>query len=608
MQYPPPNSELPGCLMPGYGPLGADLDPEQEATQPVLSYPAELTLLHSSWRSCELAKFSGIFDPPKLLEKVTAMAPEPSAIIPAAPGSPIAPAHAPATPTPNANIPQSHQKEPLRASPSVANAIEPSSNTEPDPKSGSGNQPEPVSRDQGMPKPAASGLVPSSDEASKKNAIEDTIPSTGVPSHAGLNNNDADPGQNQKLGGFISSALGQVSDSAGRSTPIKVDTLGETAANIMSPLSIVVDGVTTAIAPHSLGETSKTQSIDSGGNELAVSQVASQVIIGSQILVAGGFAIIVSGLPISLPVPTVHDLDTDVHSSAIETATHTVDDQTFATNPTAIVTDESATRIEGHAATIARTPVNLQSSGALVIGDSTLPVRPDAVSEAAATQSASVYYIGDQTFTANPSGIPIAGTTISAGGPGLDFSGTTVSVQPSGDIGATTFTILPAPPVSEQPSVYSIGDQKLTAASSALVIAGSTITPGESAVTIAGTPVSLAPSGSLVIGASTIAPISVVAASTSQASTGDHTSAATSAAVSEILVLSTGSELTIGGTVISIQGSSTSKSGDQASDSQSAGVTHTASEGYDEDRKPSQYWTLISALVTVLFSTCIYNL
>ena len=69
---------------------------------------------------------------------------------------------------------------------------------------------------------------------------------------------------------------------------------------------------------------------------------------------------------------------------------YTVGDQTFAANPPEVAIGESTIRVRWRAVTVTWTPISLQSSGALVIVDSTVPVIADAVSEAAATQPASV--------------------------------------------------------------------------------------------------------------------------------------------------------------------------------------------------------------------------
>ena len=60
--------------------------------------------------------------------------------------------------------------------------------------------------------------------------------------------------------------------------------------------------------------------------------------------------------------------------------------------------------------------------------------------------SSTVFTVGGQVFTANPTAFSIDGTTISAGGPGVVISGTPVSLQASGvlDVGNSSVTLASA--------------------------------------------------------------------------------------------------------------------------------------------------------------------
>ena len=139
--------------------------------------------------------------------------------------------------------------------------------------------------------------------------------------------------------------------------------------------------------------------------------------------------------------------------------------------------------------TVSGTPISLGAAG-LVVGSSTIPL-----------PASSVYTVGDQTFAANPTGFVLGGTSMKPGGPPVTISGTTVSLGSSGNlvIGTNTFAL----PSSSGSPVFTVGGQTFTANPTAINIAGTSIIKGGPGITVSGTPISLGASG-LVIGTSTI--------------------------------------------------------------------------------------------------------
>ena len=227
---------------------------------------------------------------------------------------------------------------------------------------------------------------------------------------------------------------------------------------------------------------------------------------------------------------------------------------TLVPNPSGVIIDGHTLHPGSSAFTISNTPISLGSSGLLAFGSSTIVLRTE-----------SILAIGSQTFTTNPTGLPldagsvapgglletidgtpitpgssgisametsklslpdnraftvagqlitpnpstfpIAGTAISAGGPAVTVDGTVVSLDPSGvlTIGSSTFSLpTPTPAASvNQPLV--IAGQTITPSGSAFLVPGTTLSPGGPAVTINGTVVSLQPSGTLVVGSDSFA-------------------------------------------------------------------------------------------------------
>ncbi|KAI9700081.1 MAG: hypothetical protein M1836_002615 [Candelina mexicana] len=146
---------------------------------------------------------------------------------------------------------------------------------------------------------------------------------------------------------------------------------------------------------------------------------------------------------------------------------------------------------------IAGTPISIGSS-VLVIGTRTIPL----LNQPTITPPPqSIFTIGGHTFTANPTSFVIApGTTITPG-IAISLSGTLISLAAGGGelrVGTSTFSLSPA-----QNSVFTIGSQVFTANPTGFATSGQRLMPGQ-AVTIDGTRVALGASGTLVVGSQTL--------------------------------------------------------------------------------------------------------
>ena len=177
----------------------------------------------------------------------------------------------------------------------------------------------------------------------------------------------------------------------------------------------------------------------------------------------------------------------------------TVGSQVLTAESNAIFMEGVSITPGGPGKTISGTRVSLGSSGFLEIGSSTIFLSDE---QALPT----VFTIGSEVFTPNPTAISMDGTTITAGGPGVIIAETPVSLGSSGllEVGSSTIFLS-----AEQalPTVFTVGSEVFTPNPTAISMDGTTITAGGPGVTIAGTPVDLEASGSLVIGNSTFAVI-----------------------------------------------------------------------------------------------------
>ena len=215
----------------------------------------------------------------------------------------------------------------------------------------------------------------------------------------------------------------------------------------------------------------------------------------------GGAAQTVDGTKIDLDKAGVLTIDSSTISLKDPSATSilTVADQNFTPNPSAFSIAGTTISAGGSAVTISGTVISLGQWGALAIGSSTIDL-----SSPSDSYPGKVYTVAGQTFTPNPFAFSIAGTTVYAGGPAVTVDGTIISLGQSGAMAIGSSTVdLPALPYTAS-RVYKVAGQAFTPNPSAFSIDGTTISAGSPAVTIGGTIISLQPSGTLIVGSSTI--------------------------------------------------------------------------------------------------------
>ena len=218
---------------------------------------------------------------------------------------------------------------------------------------------------------------------------------------------------------------------------------------------------------------------------------------------------------------------------------------TLVYSPSGIAIDEQSLQPGSSALTLSNTPISLGSSGFLVFGSSSI-ILP----------SQSIFVIGSQTFTANPTGYPLDAGSISPDGPVETTDGTAITPGSSGifAMGTSKFTL-------PDNGVFTVASQLITPNPSAFPIAGTTISAGDPGVTVDGTVVSLGPSGVLAIGSSTFTlPSPMPAASVNHPLVFAGQTITPSGSVSSVAgttLLPGGPAVTIDGTIVSLQPSGT---------------------------------------------------
>ena len=180
--------------------------------------------------------------------------------------------------------------------------------------------------------------------------------------------------------------------------------------------------------------------------------------IGSTSIFPGGPAVTVSGTVLSLDSSShlrIGSSSMTLNSGILSNSLiFTAGAVTFSANPTGFMIGSATIVPGGPATTIDGTAISLDASSHLYMGSSvaTLPSQPTSIltgstmgTLASPSQTASIFTIGTQTFTASPNGFQIAGTTLTPGGPAATVSGTIVSLAQNGnlDIGSSTISLLP---------------------------------------------------------------------------------------------------------------------------------------------------------------------
>ncbi|KAI9810598.1 MAG: hypothetical protein M1827_006160 [Pycnora praestabilis] len=229
--------------------------------------------------------------------------------------------------------------------------------------------------------------------------------------------------------------------------------------------------------------------------EQTFTAVSNGLIIGSQTLSANGPGITLSGTPIYLGTSGNLIIGTSTLSLMPSGGPKvlTVAGEIFTPASNALIIGGQTLSPGGTGITVSGVPMSLDGLDNLIVGTSTFTLQT--------TGSPKVFTIGGQTFIAAPNGFMVGSQTLSPGGPGMTISGTPVSLDPSGDLilGASTI-----PLNTGSPKVFTVAGQIFTAAPTGFAAASKTLLPGGPGVTISGTPVSLDPSGELIIGSSTI--------------------------------------------------------------------------------------------------------
>ena len=209
---------------------------------------------------------------------------------------------------------------------------------------------------------------------------------------------------------------------------------------------------------------------------------------------AGGLAVTVSGTAISMDLSGNLVVGGGASITSPPATVFTVGAQRFTADGDDLVGSGTTIRAGGPAALVSGTPVSLGSSGVLVVGGTTTSL--------AGFPQSSVFTVGGEIFTANPTKVSVGGATLSAEGPGITVNNSTlISLNPSGSLLIGTSTI---PLQSPTPPIITTDGQAFTLEQGGLIaVDGVTLSSGGPGTILNGTPINFG-SGGLVIGSDTV--------------------------------------------------------------------------------------------------------
>lgn len=531
-----------------------------EPYRPLIAIPSQVRSMIPWFQYCTDLWFTG-YDPPKTLNPAAAMAPPVTTSDSIAPT--VTPQTS-ATQDPGAKK-TAVGGDPTTIPPPLQHAPLPTeTNTKPEPKPQDPNETnqvfigtsqvpqikpaddDPGSKHQG-PSQQGGGSVDSSNSQSKEggdpkisgdpngqfNVQSGNSGNSGLPadpSHDATNdptppasNQGASPGQVAADPGSRHSSQNQISDSEDSTRPAPTETtisLGRHAV-VAGPSGVEVDGVKVSPnqAPASIFGIA---AINQGNSIVVASQILhlptptqqSPTMIAGQTVVPMTNGVLIQGTPVTGTSPVAISgttVSVDKSHLYIGSTSYPLPSAnpapvaTLANGATALPLSNAVSiygttlTVGAPAATIAGTAVSLDSSNNLIF-DGTAQALPSFPQPTLKIDQ--VTTINSVAFQLLPTGISVAGTTLTLGAPPMTASGSLVS------LGSTVLAVgtssVPVSFVTPQSLITTIGGQVITAAPSALKIGSVTLSPEASGTTLGGTFVSLGSSGSLVVGPQTV--------------------------------------------------------------------------------------------------------
>ena len=448
---------------------------------PIIIPPPEVFTLDPVWESIctDLASYYvfysfAIFDPPFALTPA-------SSLVPPSPGASSSklegPPHVPANPTEVYDPPATYLPDLSGPSSTPADSV----------AAPVGNPLPP----QGTPDNAAQPAAVPLDPAAKPTTAPDP------PSKSPLEPSEGDIAQSGSSGpgSFILNALG-------KSDPHLTGSVNADPTHIIPVPASGIDEVTL------------------GGQILAISPSGVYLIgtsyspEGPAITLSGGVFSLVSTSPVR--DATTPDEDPSMKDHPFAPSVQTIAGHNVVSNASGVYVAGSSLLPGGSAITASNTVISLSPARTLVIGSSSiaLPLQEN---------SRTTFVVDGVTVQAEPSAAILDGITLTPGKPGTTINGNGVSLEQSGTLvlGTKRLVLLPTAQTPPSKAFFFFNLDGMTvqmASSSAVLVDGTTLTPGSPGTTMNGKHVSLEQDGTLDVGTGrfALAPTAAAAAAAAQ--------------------------------------------------------------------------------------------
>ena len=188
----------------------------------------------------------------------------------------------------------------------------------------------------------------------------------------------------------------------------------------------------------------------------------------------------------------------------------TIAGQPITAGPNAVQVAGSTLRPDAPGLTLDGTLISLDTAKHLIVGPKTIALPTGEGSHPPSSDDNSdplITTVAGQVITAAPDAVEVAGSIFRPGDPGTTLDGTVISLDTARHliIGSQTIVLPTGASGPSDPLITTIAGQPITAAPSAVALAGKTLLPGAPGQIINGTLVSLNTAGQLVVGSKTVA-------------------------------------------------------------------------------------------------------
>ena len=436
---------------------------------PIIIPPPEVLTLDPTWESMctDLASIYvfysfAIFDPP------VALTPE-SYLVPPSPAAPSPklkdPPNVPANPTSAYDPPATHLPDLSDLSRSSADSVAPPV----------GNSPTPQETPANVAQPAAVPLDP---------AVKPTIaPDPPSKSPSQPQNGDSAPSKSPGIGSFVADALGKSDPQAS----------GSGSADPTHIIPVPVSGVDEVTVGNQI------LSINPSGVYLSGTSFSPG---GPAITLSGGVFSLVSTSPVldNSPIQdaTAPDEKSPVNNEPFTPVVQTIAGHSVVSNSSGVYVAGSSLSPGGSAITASGTVISLSPAGTFAVGSSSIAIP---LAETQGTSPTNLNFAG-VTVQAEPSATIVNGIPLTPGGPGTEINGKAISLEQGGTLVVGTDRLVLPTAQPPTPSAFNLNGMMVQQDSSAVLVDGTALTPGGPGISINGQLISLEPDRTLDIGTS----------------------------------------------------------------------------------------------------------